>query len=298
MWYVYIDYTLEENPRPFYVGKGNANRIENYNRNKHHTNIKTKYGIRREIVYQSLDEDDAFLTEIILIKEHNTFVHDTSYTFGANYTRGGEGSTGFKYKFTDEQLQNLIDAVTNSWKNPISRQNHLNSLHRPETLEMISEAAKRSQRKNWDNPTYRENQLISIKIAQSKPETKAKRSASVKIAQTLLWSNDEYRERMTNIQREVWKDEDLLQKCSDKQKETWKDDEERRQNYSKRMQENNPAAYKVLQFDLMGNVIVEYPSMAATRKALNLSNKEIRRILYHENEYNGYVWKLKHLCQS
>jgi len=42
-FYVYVDWTLEDQPRAFYVGYGGKNRVARKTRNKHHTNIAKKY---------------------------------------------------------------------------------------------------------------------------------------------------------------------------------------------------------------------------------------------------------------
>ena len=41
--YVYEDWTCEEAPRCFYVGKGMLNRVKRNTRNQLHTNIVNKY---------------------------------------------------------------------------------------------------------------------------------------------------------------------------------------------------------------------------------------------------------------
>lgn len=89
MFYVYVDYTKESPPRPFYVGKGNESRVANLKRNRKHTSIKNKYGIERKIVLETLNEQEAFDKEINLIKELNT-----QKGIGCNMTSGGEGIKG------------------------------------------------------------------------------------------------------------------------------------------------------------------------------------------------------------
>lgn len=95
-FFVYEDWTLEQIPRCFYVGKGDRGRIRNFQRNKHHQNIIKKHGIDRRVVLVTTVEQLALDTEIELIAEHKTFVHGADYVFGANYTRGGEGTSGFR----------------------------------------------------------------------------------------------------------------------------------------------------------------------------------------------------------
>ena len=45
---VYVDYTTEELPRPFYVGKGNSSRILNLKRNRLHDSIAKKLSESRK----------------------------------------------------------------------------------------------------------------------------------------------------------------------------------------------------------------------------------------------------------
>jgi len=93
---VYVDYTTEELPRPFYVGKGNSSRVSNLKRNKLHTNIANKHGIERRIILETNDESEALNREIELIAEHKTCIYDEG-SWGANFTRGGEGTSGMKH---------------------------------------------------------------------------------------------------------------------------------------------------------------------------------------------------------
>lgn len=92
---VYVDYTTEENPRPFYVGKGKEQRIRGIERNKLHTRIASKYGLDRRIVFETDDEVMAFDKERELIIEHDTYVYGGGW--GANFTLGGQGTSGAKF---------------------------------------------------------------------------------------------------------------------------------------------------------------------------------------------------------
>lgn len=93
-YYTYIDWTLEDLPRPFYVGKGSGSRIRVKRRNWKHHQIQNKFGIRREIVFESDDVSQALAHEIELIAKHHTFVNDATYNgIGCNFTAGGEGGS-------------------------------------------------------------------------------------------------------------------------------------------------------------------------------------------------------------
>jgi hypothetical protein len=105
MIYVYVDYTLEEASRPFYVGKGNDKRIHNLIRNCVHSNIVEKYGQVRKIVY----EVTALNYEIELIKQLKT-KHGEEGHWGANLTWGGEGFSGFV--MSEESKQKRRNSLT------------------------------------------------------------------------------------------------------------------------------------------------------------------------------------------
>ena len=98
-FYVYIDWTQEEIPRPFYVGKGNFQRVSSLCRNQKHSWVAKQYGQRREIVLETIDEKVAFDHEIMLIwmlDTYNSDVKDYS-DIRCNRTFGGDGTSGFEF---------------------------------------------------------------------------------------------------------------------------------------------------------------------------------------------------------
>lgn len=99
-FYVYVDYTKEETPRVFYVGKGKLSRIQDHKesrRNPVHNRISKKYGLERKIVFETLDEKEALRVEIEKIAEYMTFIYSVDYIWGANLTPGGDGVTGCRH---------------------------------------------------------------------------------------------------------------------------------------------------------------------------------------------------------
>ena len=109
MYYVYVDWTTEEFPRPFYVGKGNFNRTRRLNRNILHGRIAKKYGLKREVIFESEDEKLCLSKEIETISSLKTFVNDKEYNgIGCNFTIGGEGTSGHKY--TEESRRLLSES--------------------------------------------------------------------------------------------------------------------------------------------------------------------------------------------
>ena len=96
VFFVYVDWTTEVLPRPFYVGKGLIKRTQIRERNQYWCNIAAKYGQRREVVLATRDETFAFEQEKRLIAELGTFEDGTLGRWGANLTEGGGGSNGWK----------------------------------------------------------------------------------------------------------------------------------------------------------------------------------------------------------
>lgn len=96
VFFIYLDWTMEEVPRVFYVGKGNEGRVKTADRNKYWKSIAKKYGRRRELILTTSDESFAFEMEIHYIREMKTFAADWAdgSGWGANFTRGGEGQSG------------------------------------------------------------------------------------------------------------------------------------------------------------------------------------------------------------
>lgn len=95
VFFTYIDWTLEASPRVFYVGKGDDRRIKQRERNAYWKRIAAKYGWRREVVFGTREEQAALDFEIQLIAEYKTYTYDNHDRWGCNFTRGGEGISGY-----------------------------------------------------------------------------------------------------------------------------------------------------------------------------------------------------------
>ena len=103
-YYVYVH--MKPSGEPFYVGKGHGNRwLAVRRRNKHHTRCLNKYGLEALIVFDGLEESVALRKESEVIKAFR----EQGYAL-ANYTDGGQGSSG--YKHTPEALQKMREAST------------------------------------------------------------------------------------------------------------------------------------------------------------------------------------------
>lgn len=103
-YYVYAH--LSSDGMPFYIGKGYGRRhLITRRRNPHHTRCLAKHGLESLILYDGLGESDAMLMEMHVIAEIRR-----QGTVLANYTDGGQGSSG--YKHTPEALEKMRIAST------------------------------------------------------------------------------------------------------------------------------------------------------------------------------------------
>lgn len=159
MFHTYIDWTAEEIPRPFYIGKGNEYRTRNPERNQKHKHVRNVFGHRREIVFSSQDERECLNREVELIQEHHTFYLDdfADKEIACNFTKGGDGATGWVP--TDEQKKNISDGVKRA------------HLERPDIAKGISKRAK----ERMNDPEFVSNLSEKIKEAiRNMPEFKKK----------------------------------------------------------------------------------------------------------------------------
>ena len=103
-FYIYVHRKLSDN-KPFYVGKGSGNRAFDFSgRNKYWKRVKDKHGIKVEIVFDNLSEDEAFQCEIDTLLEFKYFGYELT-----NMTNGGEGPSGLN--FSDEQRLNIANGL-------------------------------------------------------------------------------------------------------------------------------------------------------------------------------------------
>ncbi len=135
VFFVYIDRTLETLSRVFYVGKGNESRIRERKRNLYWQRVAAKYGHEREVVFATKDERAALDFEIELIAVYKTYRFDNADRWGCNFTRGGDGTSG--YKHTPEYI-----ASQSGPGNPF-----YGKTHSPEFLQRMSE--ERSGERSW-----------------------------------------------------------------------------------------------------------------------------------------------------
>lgn len=97
-YYVYQHRSLDTNAI-FYVGKGKDKRHSDKNkRSNYWKSYVAKHGFTSEILVDNLDEDFAFLVEMEAID-----VYKKRGIKLVNMTNGGEGSSGFSMKHSEEQ---------------------------------------------------------------------------------------------------------------------------------------------------------------------------------------------------
>jgi hypothetical protein len=118
IWYVYIDFTNEESPRPFYIGKGLLKRVQKIKRNIVWQHMTEKYGQNRHIIFFTNDELTSLDVERFFIKEYNTF-----RGWGANLTEGGEGASGYRYIHSPESKQKMSE-LRKGENNPFYGKSH------------------------------------------------------------------------------------------------------------------------------------------------------------------------------
>lgn len=209
-FYVYVDWTNEEIPRPFYVGKGTGNRIKKQLRNGFHKHISKLYGCQRRIEFETEDETIAFTKEIELIAVYKTYNRENC-ELGANFTRGGNGNR-FGHKHTEQVkeayrsaakkraadptwCQKMSDVLKERWKDPVYR-------------EKFSQATSGRKRTNEQRKRMSENHNKSEDTRALQHEAALKRfeceEEREKISKSIknLWLDPEYRQRMIVAQRE------------------------------------------------------------------------------------------------
>lgn len=112
---VYVDSTVEDIPRVFYVGKGTTWRCnDRRSRNKAYQLIRKEFGMQRVIVFETDDETEAYAKEREVVTLHDTFLG-----WGANGDQGGVGGPGTPK--SDEHKKRIRQALTGKTKSTSHR---------------------------------------------------------------------------------------------------------------------------------------------------------------------------------
>ncbi len=180
VFYVYLDWTIEDLPRIFYVGKGQGLRIDNLRRNKFHQNIAAKYGHRREVLLSTKDEAFAYEMEVKLTALHHTYIHDSDYVFGANLTIGGEGRTAKGFRQSDEVIAGIRAKLQGRKRNP-EEYAHLVGVSRPKE---VGEAISKGLKGHSKSPEWRAALSASVQAHNASPEFR-KHMSDIKLGKKL-----------------------------------------------------------------------------------------------------------------
>lgn len=147
MFYVYLDWTLENLPRCFYVGRGTNDRIKKRDRNKFWKRIAAKYGWRREIVICTSIYEVVCSEEINFIRDMNTFYYTNKDGIACNFTLGGDGGLlGYKHSLETRKKiglsrfgkKNSIDSIEKRKLRSLGNGNPMyGKFHKQESIERI-----------------------------------------------------------------------------------------------------------------------------------------------------------------
>jgi hypothetical protein len=233
--YVYVDWTLEEVPRPFYVGKGNKRRVGRKTpRNKLHENITNKHGIDRRIEYVTEDEAEALAKECELIAKYKTFYHDPD-GWGANFTLGGDGVSGSTWNHSDEAKEKLRQAHQGKKKTAATKKKMKKAAKKRAKDPAWKEKMREVARRRWQDPEYREK-MRNARLGQKRSEEQLDR---MRVAQQKAWADESRRAKHSRRQKEVLNNESTRKKISDAIKEKWQDPEYRKKMYEARHGKEN-----------------------------------------------------------
>jgi hypothetical protein len=96
-FYGYKHWTLEDVPRCFNVGKGVKGRANSKRRNHKWHSVVERFGLRVEVCFGPVTNEEACAWEIEWVARENTFStnhsHDDPSDIGCNFTLGGDTGT-------------------------------------------------------------------------------------------------------------------------------------------------------------------------------------------------------------
>lgn len=170
-WHVYEDWTLEEQPRCFYVGKGDDDRINKVQRNRFHADVVSLYGHERRVVFSTSDESQALLRERELIVERHTHPRDENYNgIGCNRTLGGQGNSG--RIVSEETCKKISEAKVGKTPNKVWSQEErdatsarMSILHKGKK---ISDEQKTLLKKRMNDPSIKQSMVKKVSLALKK----------------------------------------------------------------------------------------------------------------------------------
>ena len=256
LFYVYVDYTLEDSPRPFYVGMGNQGRARLLRRNKKHTWVTKQHGQQRTIIFETDIREYAIAREIELIKELDTFNPNIKdYTdIRCNRTRGGEGAPG--YKFTSEQRQRQASAI----KIAVNKAG-------------IQEKRRQYLKQRYADPIEHEKTSNATKRAyDEKPEVHQHLSEAL----IKMWSDPEHHARHAKANKCIWNDPKAHENASAALKKSYAENPERHKKLSNSLQnfyrKHPERCVQIEQRSLSGELIATYASLSDAVRQTGISN--------------------------
>jgi len=204
-FYVYVDYKLDDN-KPFYVGKGSIDRVQDLKRNNIHQSISERHGIKRRIVLETDSELEAFTKEIKLIAELKTRAH---LNFGgANLTDGGDGTSGY---ICSEDTKEKIRSAKRI------RENYRSQEEKAAILKKISETLKDI----WNDDERRKHNAIRCKEAYENISAEKKELMAIKgLATKKKNEEDADEEKIEQLKK---KKEEMREKCRNARRRTLAD---------------------------------------------------------------------------
>lgn len=158
-YYVYLHRRSSDN-KVFYVGKGSGNRAWDLSgRNAFWNRTKNKHGLLVEIVFENLNEDEAFRCEVDTILEMRYFNEPL-----CNLTSGGEGISGLS--FTDEQRLKISESIRGRipWNKGVKSKTSKKYI-RSESVRNKLSNAKMGKYEGNDNPSADLNLYIFVRLS-------------------------------------------------------------------------------------------------------------------------------------
>lgn len=189
-FYTYGHYT--ESGRLFYIGKGKGNRAHSKaDRNKHWNHIVSKDGLKVEVFAYWQTETEAFAHERLLI----SCFRDTLGFKLANYTDGGEGSSGFSP--TEETRSKLSVVSKKNWQD----QSFIEKMK----VRSIGEFTDKKLKSSLVN-------AAAARAALMDPVTKAQAKLKNSEASLTNWTTPGYKERLSSVHKSLWTEDRKAQK--------------------------------------------------------------------------------------
>lgn len=167
-------------------------------RNRRHSNIAHAHGIKREVVFESCVESQVFDKEKQLIAFHKTYAYDHD-CWGANYTLGGEGTSGAKLPWTPERRKAASIIQKQTFKNPLRYKQHVDAT-----------------KKQWHDQNRRAAQSLRMKLqnpSHTHPDTSETRKRK-SLGQKRRFTNPDERQRMSELTRKSCLRSDVFEKRS------------------------------------------------------------------------------------